>query len=449
MKTKKILSAGLAASMLLGTLSGFTACGHTHELTLVEKKAATCTEAGYEAYYQCSGCEKLFSDEKGETEIATPEELAAGHKIQEVAKKDATCTTEGAAAHYKCTVCNQLFSDAAGKNAITSVTPIPVLAHTIEVVNEKRPTCTEAGYEEHYKCSVCGTLFSDEEGKTKIDAPTAITAEHRLVPTAKKEATCAEAGYEAYYTCSICNKLFSDNAGATEISAPVVIPQTTTHTLGFGYTAENVPAPVAAGGKLNSQCAVCGVDMGEVSYDVGHKEAARSTLSSCLKLGSAGMYYFQLNERNTRSEYFGFHATKAGVYTITITDVYGDENLFRYLDKLWIVKNAYPTSSMSGQLMSNNTWDGADVGEFGTVTAEDVAKYQKKVNIEGYVDGGKDNPVKSRTPLTKITFTFTEEDVADGGLYIVLGLMERVQDGTDACAIPQTPASYLIKFETP
>ena len=39
-------------------------------LTKTEAKAATCTEAGNNAYWTCSGCGKYFSDEDGTTEIA-------------------------------------------------------------------------------------------------------------------------------------------------------------------------------------------------------------------------------------------------------------------------------------------------------------------------------------------------------------------------------------------
>ncbi len=436
MKTKKLVAAGLAASMLFGTVSGFTSCGggvHIHELEVVEKKAATCTEAGYEAYYRCSGCEKLFSDEKGETEITSPEEIAAGHKIQEVGKKDATCTTEGAAAHYQCTVCNTLFSDAAGKNAITSVTPIPVIAHEIVTVNEKRPTCTEAGYEEHYKCSVCGTLFSDEEGKTKIDAPTAITAEHRLVPTAKKEATCAEAGYEAYYTCSICNKLFSDDAGATEISAPVVIPQTTTHTLGFGYTAENVPAPVAAGGKLNSKCAVCGHDMGEISYDGGFTLASAQAKDG-VKLNGTGTYYIQCYGGQKRNSYVGFQVNKAGTYKITFTDVFADENVVRTLDSLWINTDKFPTTPM-GKLIIGKKW-----ATTSSVAAK-VAQFKDKVSAEGFEEG-------TISEVKSITFTFTEQDIPqNGNLYIMIGLTHDDMTEGGSGAAPAHTGTYLVKYE--
>ena len=43
-----------------------------HKITPVEKVAATCTEDGHEAYYQCQHCGKMFSDEAGTTVITEP-----------------------------------------------------------------------------------------------------------------------------------------------------------------------------------------------------------------------------------------------------------------------------------------------------------------------------------------------------------------------------------------
>ena len=42
---------------------------HTHKLTVVAARAETCTEAGSIAYWRCSGCGRLFSDEEGQTPI--------------------------------------------------------------------------------------------------------------------------------------------------------------------------------------------------------------------------------------------------------------------------------------------------------------------------------------------------------------------------------------------
>lgn len=45
---------------------------HVHVLTKVDRKAPTSTEAGYEAYWKCEDCGKIFSDENGTVEITSP-----------------------------------------------------------------------------------------------------------------------------------------------------------------------------------------------------------------------------------------------------------------------------------------------------------------------------------------------------------------------------------------
>lgn len=55
---------------------------HTHNISYVEEKQASCTKNGNSAYWICTECEKLFSDEAGTTEIADISEItvhALGH----------------------------------------------------------------------------------------------------------------------------------------------------------------------------------------------------------------------------------------------------------------------------------------------------------------------------------------------------------------------------------
>ena len=51
-----------------------------HSLVKTDEVAATCEKDGTKAYWTCSECKKLFSDEKGEHEITEPEVIkATGH----------------------------------------------------------------------------------------------------------------------------------------------------------------------------------------------------------------------------------------------------------------------------------------------------------------------------------------------------------------------------------
>ena len=94
-----------------------SACEHTIT-SVAAVPGADCQTKGTGAHYKCSKCNKLFSDENGESEIAkAPEGAVGNHNIVSVAAtKGADCQTKGVGAHYKCTVtgCGKLFSDASG-----------------------------------------------------------------------------------------------------------------------------------------------------------------------------------------------------------------------------------------------------------------------------------------------------------------------------------------------
>ena len=76
---------------------------HTHNLTLVPAKAATCTNPGNSAYYTCDGCDKWFEDATGSVEITDKTSVkipAPGHTAGTEWKSDDTnhwheCTVAG------------------------------------------------------------------------------------------------------------------------------------------------------------------------------------------------------------------------------------------------------------------------------------------------------------------------------------------------------------------
>lgn len=69
-------------------------CKHA-TIELKAGKAATCTEDGFEAYYECADCHKLFSDEAGENVITAPVVIKAlGHKYDDPSDPF-KCTREG------------------------------------------------------------------------------------------------------------------------------------------------------------------------------------------------------------------------------------------------------------------------------------------------------------------------------------------------------------------
>lgn len=82
---------------------------HTHVLTHVDAKNATCLEKGNVEYYVCSKCKKTFEDEEGTKEIkdvTTTGDHDYGTWIDEI---PATYDVDGVKGHYTCSVCNRNF----------------------------------------------------------------------------------------------------------------------------------------------------------------------------------------------------------------------------------------------------------------------------------------------------------------------------------------------------
>ena len=92
---------------------------HTHNLTLVAAKVATCTEGGKEAYYKCEGCGKFYEDVLGTKEIT---DLASWGNIAKIAHTTkqtvtkATPTANGEIVNY-CSVCKKTLSTTVIPNA--------------------------------------------------------------------------------------------------------------------------------------------------------------------------------------------------------------------------------------------------------------------------------------------------------------------------------------------
>lgn len=132
-----------------------------HKLTKTDAKAATCTEAGNEAYWTCSGCGKYFSDENGINEIEKDSWVlkTLGHDMTKTDAKEATCTEDGNNEYYTCSRCGGVFKDEAGTQTTT------VAAETLEKLghdwSNKNGICArcDAKCTETHKpgttCSVC------------------------------------------------------------------------------------------------------------------------------------------------------------------------------------------------------------------------------------------------------------------------------------------------------
>ena len=244
---------------------------HTHKLTSVKGKPATCIEEGYYGHYTCSVCNKLYNDEEAQFET-TFENLIwpidennhdwSGEPTIDI---DATCTEYGEQS-YHCNICD-------ARKYVTQVFPH---GHKYGDWTVTKPaTCTEDGLEEQI-CTVCGkdsikrtlkakghsfTNYTDNTATCK--EPGTVTAkcdngcgathsvfastldcvyEYRVVI----EPTCTEVGYEL----QVCV-----NCGDISYMDPIKIPV-------VDHTPEKVPGVEATcydyGLTDGSICSVCG-----------------------------------------------------------------------------------------------------------------------------------------------------------------------------------------------
>ena len=284
---------------------------HTHNLTLVAAKAATCTTAGNSAYYTCDGCDKWFADATGSVEITDKTSVkipapghTAGtewksddtnhwhecsrchdkkdeaahdygsdnvcdtcgyyktvphtHNLTLVAAKAATCTTAGNSAYYTCDGCDKWFADATGSVEITDKTSVKIPAPGHTAGTEWKSDDTNHWHE----CSRC----HDKKDEAAHDYGSdnvcdtcgyykTVPHTHNLTLVAAKAATCTEGGKEAYYKCEGCGKFYEDVLGTKEITDLASwgniakIAHTTKQTV--------TKATPTANGKIVNYCSVC------------------------------------------------------------------------------------------------------------------------------------------------------------------------------------------------
>lgn len=124
---------------------------HTHELTEVKAKAATCTENGNTAYWSCE-CGMYFSDANGTKAIEKDSWVikATGHKLTAHAAKAPNCTDAGNTAYWSCSNCGKYFSDAEAKTEIKKDSWI------IEANGHKWGAWEQTEEGDKRTCEVCG-----------------------------------------------------------------------------------------------------------------------------------------------------------------------------------------------------------------------------------------------------------------------------------------------------
>lgn len=229
-----------------------------HDLSHHDAAAHTCTADGTVEYWDCSVCGKKFSDPNGTAEITNISDPndPARHSLVKTDEKAPTCTDNGNRAYWTCTECKNIFSDDAGLNP-TTLADVTVFAtghtwsndwssdgtgHWHDCVNANCPITEnnqKVGYAAHtpgadatettpQTCDVCGYELAPALGH--------IHANH-LTFIAEVPETCTADGVKAHYECE-CGKLFADAQAATEVTLES-LKIAAHHTCGTDWESDN------------------------------------------------------------------------------------------------------------------------------------------------------------------------------------------------------------------
>lgn len=243
----------------------------------------TCTADGTVEYWDCSVCGKKFSDPNGTAEItniADPNDPAR-HSLVKTDEKAPTCTDNGNRAYWTCTECRNIFSDDAGLNP-TTLADVTVFAtghtwsndwssdgtgHWHDCVNANCPITEnnqKVGYAVHtpgdeatettpQTCDVCGYELAPALGHIHTNHLTFI---------AEVPETCTADGVKEHYECE-CGKLFADDQAATEVTLES-LKIAAHHTYGTDWESDNDDDHYHV-------CSVCSgkADVTPHSYDSG------------------------------------------------------------------------------------------------------------------------------------------------------------------------------------
>ena len=189
-------SGGTATCLELATCD---VCGQqygepgSHSLQHVESVAATCTEAGTIEHWECTVCNKLFSDSSAVTEITDLTVPATGHKSSSEWSSDDTY-------HWHiCSACNELLDKTAHDYDNGCDTDCNVCGKVRETTHNY-----ETKYDETYHWKECSVCKQTTENVKHVWNEGVLT----------KDPTCTEAGV----------KTFKCECGATKIEGIPMLP---------------------------------------------------------------------------------------------------------------------------------------------------------------------------------------------------------------------------------
>ncbi len=282
------------------------ATGHQNVTKTSEKNVANiCGGHGYSAFWTCSDCGKIYTDEALTAEISkyeytdidgvqVPTELVIDGPAHDFSGAYANVSDGANGTHkrqcVRFTQCKTYGSEESHKYTSTTVDS----------------TCIKAG-KTTYTCSDCNASYS-------VDLP---LKSHimTLIPAVAPE--CDKAGNNAYYSCSTCGKFYKDEAGTTvtteadEKLAALVHKWTEHHS----YDTLKTPANCQVAAVYNNHCDYCQVLLtgathfyGDPDTVNGHKfegavkdngdktHSYKCTVEGCTEYGNPGSCTYTVTE---------------------------------------------------------------------------------------------------------------------------------------------------------
>ena len=244
-------------------------------LVKVTGKEPTFTESGWNDYYECKCCGKIFEDADGTNEIDSLDAWKAegGNGYRE--KKPAptpTTTSEPTVDPTPVPTAEPTPTPTVDPTPVPTAepTPTPTAEPTptphicvCEAVAEVPATCTESGTKAYYKCE-CGKFYEDEACTKEIEDIDAWLADenggkivakgHTVVVDKAVAATSAKSGLTEGSHCSVCNEVLTAQLKTTYTQSGNVYTTSKT-TVTYAAPAKTsvktieVPATVKVNGK--------------------------------------------------------------------------------------------------------------------------------------------------------------------------------------------------------
>jgi hypothetical protein len=150
---------------------------HTHSFRHVADSESTCTTKGYIDHWECQECHNVYT-KKGCASESTKDAVSKDlipHDFIYTAGSPSTCIEKGLKEHWECSYCNKLVLDEKGEVEcarneleLEDYGPHKPTIHDAGMA----ATCTETGVKEHWTCEVCNGIFLDanaENGTTEAE----------------------------------------------------------------------------------------------------------------------------------------------------------------------------------------------------------------------------------------------------------------------------------------